>query len=62
MVIPVLGALFASWAAENLGRKRSIFIGAITATIGGALQSGSVALAMFLVFRFVNGFGVGKIK
>ncbi|RFU26551.1 hypothetical protein B7463_g9784, partial [Scytalidium lignicola] len=57
----LLGALFASWAAEHLGRKRSIFIGALTATIGGTLQAGSVALAMFLVFRFVNGFGVGML-
>lgn len=56
----MIGAVFAAWATESLGRKKSIFIGALTATIGGALQAGSVALAMFLVFRFVNGFGVGS--
>ncbi|KAL1849896.1 hypothetical protein VTK73DRAFT_9790 [Phialemonium thermophilum] len=56
-----LGALFSSWTADTLGRKKAIFIGALLATIGGALQSGSVNIAMFLVFRFVNGLGVGML-
>lgn len=58
MVI-VIGALLSSWAADHLGRKKAIFVGSLLATIGGALQAGSVAMAMFLVFRFVNGLGVG---
>lgn len=56
----VLGALLSSWLAERLGRKKAILIGCVTACIGGALQAGSVNLAMFIIFRFVNGFGVGK--
>lgn len=59
-LIVVIGALVSSWVAERLGRKKAILVGALLATIGGALQSGSVAMAMFLVFRFVNGLGVGK--
>ncbi|KAK5451746.1 hypothetical protein LTS15_008006 [Exophiala xenobiotica] len=56
----LLGAIFASWSAENLGRKKSIFIGAVLATIGGALQAGCPQhIAAFLVFRFINGLGVG---
>ena len=59
--VVVLGALFASWSAENLGRKKSIFIGAVLATIGGALQAGCPQhIAAFLVFRFINGLGVGE--
>lgn len=46
-------------ASRASGTEKSIFIGALTATIGGALQAGSVALSMFIVFRFVNGLGVG---
>ncbi|KAL7964395.1 MFS transporter [Trichoderma sp. SZMC 28014] len=34
---------------------RSIFITAIVALIGGALQAGSVSIAMYLVFRFLIG-------
>lgn len=61
MAIQVLGALFASWSAEKLGRKRSIFIGAVLATIGGALQAGCPQhIAAFLIFRFINGLGVGE--
>jgi MFS family permease len=33
----------------------------VLATIGGALQAGSVTLSMFIVFRFVNGLGVGML-
>lgn len=51
--------MFSSWSADRLGCKKAIFIGSLLATIGGALQAGSVAMAMFLVFRFVNGLGVG---
>ncbi|KAJ9613070.1 hypothetical protein H2200_003011 [Cladophialophora chaetospira] len=55
----LLGALFASWSAERLGRKKSIFIGALLATVGGALQAGCPQhIAAFLVFRFINGLGV----
>lgn len=62
LILQVIGAVFSSWLADTLGRKKAIFIGCVLATIGGALQAGSVAMAMFLVFRFVNGCGVGKIN
>ncbi|OAA60346.1 General substrate transporter [Niveomyces insectorum RCEF 264] len=56
-----VGALVSSWLADRVGRKKSIFIGTVLATIGGALQAGSVKWAMFLVFRCVNGLGVGML-
>lgn len=55
----VLGALFSSWTADKFGRKWTIFLGALLATIGGALTAAAMNLAMFLVFRFVNGCGIG---
>ncbi|KAL1873116.1 hypothetical protein VTK73DRAFT_1077 [Phialemonium thermophilum] len=41
---------------DHLGRKKSIIIGSIM--VGVVLQSAAVNLAMFLVARFVIGFGV----
>ncbi|KAL1908304.1 hypothetical protein Sste5344_005831 [Sporothrix stenoceras] len=56
-----LGALFSSWVADKFGRKKTIFLGALLATIGGAITAGAMNLAMFLVFRFVNGWGIGML-
>ncbi|KAI5474791.1 sugar transporter family protein [Pseudohyphozyma bogoriensis] len=44
---------------DKLGRRRAIFIGSLTTVVGSALQGGSVAIAMYLVARFITGFGVG---
>ncbi|EHK42563.1 uncharacterized protein TrAtP1_002416 [Trichoderma atroviride] len=57
----LVGCLSCVKSADVLGRKRAIFITAIVALIGGALQAGSVSIAMYLVFRFVTGLGIGSI-
>jgi MFS family permease len=54
-----VGSLFVMWSATSLGRKLSIQIGAILAIIGGALQGGAAALAMFHVGRVISGLGIG---
>ncbi|KAL7892222.1 MFS transporter [Trichoderma sp. TUCIM 5745] len=51
----LVGCLSCVKSADVPGRKRSIFITAIVALIGGALQAGSVSIAMYLVFRFLIG-------
>jgi MFS family permease len=56
----LVGALTSSLLADQFGRKRVIFGASIMATIGGALQGGSVDLGMFIFVRFVSGFGVGE--
>jgi MFS family permease len=56
----LVGALTSSVMADRFGRKRVIFGASIMATIGGALQGGSVDLGMFIFVRFVSGFGVGE--
>ncbi|ERS97293.1 Sugar transporter family protein [Sporothrix schenckii 1099-18] len=56
-----LGALFSAWTADQYGRKKTIFLGALLATIGGGITAGAMNLAMFLVFRFVNGWGIGML-
>lgn len=56
----LVGALACSEVADWLGRRKALFIGATLAVIGGALQAGSVNIAMYIVMRFVTGLGIGK--
>jgi MFS family permease len=44
---------------DFFGRKRTMQIGSVILIIGGALCSGAVDIAMFLVGRFVAGWGAG---
>jgi MFS family permease len=53
------GCWFTAWSADKFGRKRSIQLGAFIMIIGAALCAGSVDVAMFLVARFIAGFGIG---
>lgn len=58
-----LGAIFGcfagGWAADRIGRVNGIFIGAIFAMIGGALQSATQSSDFILVARVVTGLGTG---
>ncbi|KIX06601.1 uncharacterized protein Z518_04577 [Rhinocladiella mackenziei CBS 650.93] len=54
-----LGAVFVGWAADALGRKKTLVLGSAIGIIGGAFQGGAAHIAMFLVGRFVGGFSVG---
>lgn len=54
------GALISSWVIDRIGCKKAIFTACVLATLGGALQAGSVNLGMFIFVRFISGFGVGK--
>ena len=58
----LIGSLISSQASDVLGRKKSIFFASSTAVLGGALQAGSVHIAMFIVARLVAGLGIGKFK
>lgn len=55
----IAGCYFQAWAADFYGRRRTIQIGSVVLIIGGALCSGAVDIAMFLVGRFVAGAGAG---
>jgi MFS family permease len=59
--IRFFGALTSSYTAEFIGRRKAIFAACVTATVGGALQAGSVDIGMFIFVRFISGFGVGMI-
>lgn len=55
------GCGFSAWSADKLGRKVTIQLGAIVMIIGAALCAGSVNMVMFLIARFIAGFGIGLL-
>lgn len=57
----VFGALTTGWMSEARGRRATMNAAAIVSIIGSALQTGSVDIAMFLVARFIAGWGIGMM-
>lgn len=57
----VLGTLSTTLLADRSGRRKTMFCGAFCVVVGGALQAGSVHIAMFLVARLLTGLGIGKL-
>jgi sugar porter (SP) family MFS transporter len=57
----LIGVLSSIWIADKFGRRMALFVNAIIVVVGGALQAGSVAVSMFIVFRFVTGWGTGAL-
>jgi MFS family permease len=55
------GAAFSSWTADKYGRKHSIQLGAAVLIVGAVLCTASVNIAMFLVARFIAGWGIGML-
>ncbi|RFU25999.1 hypothetical protein B7463_g10334, partial [Scytalidium lignicola] len=57
----LFGALSCSQTADLFGRRKALFIGGACALVGGALQAGSVHIAMFIVARLLAGLGSGAL-
>ncbi|KAH8900914.1 general substrate transporter [Thozetella sp. PMI_491] len=57
-----LGAVFgtpgAAWISDRYGRRWAMTVGDIIMIIGAAIQTGSINIAMFLISRFIIGFGL----
>lgn len=51
-----------AWLADSLGRKRAIQVICAICIVSAGIQCGSVHVAMFLVGRLINGFGVGMMN
>ena len=51
------GVVLVNPIADRWGRKPAIAVGATITLLSGAIEAGSVNLAMFIVFRFLNGAG-----
>ncbi len=56
-----LGSLSTAYTSEKLGRLRSIQISCVVCVVGGALMTGAVGVPMFLISRFIMGWGVGMV-
>jgi MFS family permease len=56
----MFGALFMGWLCDARGRRVALVASALIAIVGGALQGGSVHIAMMLVARFVTGYSAGQ--
>ena len=52
-----VGALVNGWVANRWGRKGSIAMGLTMVVVSSAFLTGSVNIAMYIVFRFFNGWG-----
>jgi MFS family permease len=61
-----VGAFITSVAAgkigDLMGRKGTLFVGAIVFTIGGAIQTFTTGFWVMIVGRVVSGFGVGLLS
>ncbi|GME48245.1 hypothetical protein G7Z17_g7062 [Neofusicoccum parvum] len=57
----LFGSLSSAWAADKVGRRKAIGAAAMTCILGGALQAGSAHVAMFMIARFITGFGTGAL-
>jgi len=47
---------------DIIGRKGTLFIGAIVFTIGGAIQTFTNGFTVMVIGRIVSGFGVGLLS
>jgi MFS family permease len=58
----ILGALSISYLADQLGRKKTVFVGSTLAAIGGALQGGAANIPMMIAGRFIAGVAIGLLS
>ncbi|KZO90717.1 general substrate transporter [Calocera viscosa TUFC12733] len=55
------GALLVAWMNDAHGRKATMYLAALICIVGTAIQSGAIDVAMFLVARFITGWGIGMM-
>lgn len=54
-----IGSIFFVKLPDQIGRRPALFYAAVIAIIGILLQAAAQNIAMFLVARFIVGFGIG---
>jgi len=57
----LIGAIIQAPISNKWGRKSATFTAGVLLTISGAIQAGSVNIAMFLVGRYIGGIGCGMV-
>ncbi|SMY21702.1 unnamed protein product [Zymoseptoria tritici ST99CH_1A5] len=56
-----VGCVFNIWSSDHFGRKRSLQLGCVICLVGAGIMTGSVNISMFIVSRFIIGFGIGVL-
>lgn len=51
----IIGSLSISYLADVLGRKKTVFVGSVLATVGAALQGGAANIGMLITGRLLAG-------
>jgi MFS family permease len=57
----MFGAPTVGWMCEARGRNETMYLASVINILGGALEPSSVNMAMFLVARFIPGWGIGMM-
>ena len=47
---------------DMIGRKGTLFVGAVVFTVGGTIQTFTIGFWTMLVGRLISGFGVGLLS
>ncbi len=55
----LLGALFASWLGDRIGRRDSLFVACVVWLVGSAIMAAVQDIPMLIASRVINGFAVG---
>ena len=60
--IPLVTSIAAGRVGDIIGRKMTLFWGALVFTLGGAIQTFTPGFNVMIVGRLVSGFGVGMLS
>ncbi len=55
----IVATLVAAYISDKYGRRSAIFVGALLASSGGALQGGATTVVMMIIGRTLAGLGIG---
>jgi MFS family permease len=53
------GSIGQGWLSEAYGRKMALFVASAVTLVGGVLVAGAANIPVLVVFRFVQGVGLG---
>ncbi|KAB8070772.1 general substrate transporter [Aspergillus leporis] len=58
----LIGALSCTYLGDRLGRRKTVFVGAIFSIVGQVLQTASYDLVQFTIGRVILGVGIGQFS
>lgn len=58
----IVTSLAAGKVGDIMGRRGTLFIGAVVFAIGGAIQTFTTGFVVMIIGRVISGFGVGLLS